>query len=496
MEIITQTQGWGLIAGFAILFMAVTILGSIGHDTKSKVGYLVAERKIGWVRGAFSIAATWIWAPALFVAAQQGYEHGWVGVFWFTLPNAGVLVLFGWFARRARQMFPDGFTLSAAAGTLYSKRVQHVYQVGLIALMVSATAVQLLAGSAVVSALSGIPFMSVSVAMSSISLAYVYWTGLRGSLVADWLQMVTMMVAGFGLAFAVAWLAGADTMLSGLAGVGRDYTSLFSGPGGALFWSFGFSSTVALMSGPFGDQSFWQRAWAVQEGGRNGGVFRSFSLGALVFATVPITMAILGVAAAGANLKPQTMQLVNLTAILNWLPVWTIVPFILFIFSGLVSTMTSQFSAMSTMFGHDFARPDAAPEGRNNAKIAMIGLAVLGILIAGIPGLTITSLWLAYGTVRACTVLPTMIMLTRKKRLSEAGAFWGIIAAWAAALPLAVWGQLFGGGTYVVVAASLSAITISAVITLVSSDVAERRNPTDTRTLAEPMPRVPEAVAV
>lgn len=146
MNLLSPGQGWLVIAAFAVFFIAVAWLLSRRSDLSSKTGFLLAGRKAGWVKTGFSIAATWIWAPALFVAAQQGYEHGWVGVFWFTVPNVACLVVFAWFAQRARRMFPEGFTLSSAAGSMYSTRVQKLYLVALVGLAVCSFAVQLLAG--------------------------------------------------------------------------------------------------------------------------------------------------------------------------------------------------------------------------------------------------------------------------------------------------------------------------------------------------------------
>ena len=61
---------------------------------------------------AFSVAAAWIWAPALFVSAETAYTQGWVGLFWFVIPNVSCLVLFSFFAAKLRDRFPSGFTLS------------------------------------------------------------------------------------------------------------------------------------------------------------------------------------------------------------------------------------------------------------------------------------------------------------------------------------------------------------------------------------------------
>ena len=461
MDILTPGTGWALIVAFGLLFFAATWAatrrrGRAG-ERDSKLGFLMAGRRLGWVQAAFSIAATWIWAPALFVAAQQGYQHGWVGVFWFTVPNIACLVIFAFFAKRARKMFPEGFTLSAAAAARYSSRVQVLYLVALIGLAVASFAVQLLAGAVVVTALTGIPFGLVTLALSVVALSYTAYAGLRGSVVTDWLQMLVIGLVGLGLAAAVAVAAGPDTIAAGLTGADRAYTSLTSGPGAGVFWSFGLSTTIGLLSGPFGDQSFWQRAWAVKAGQ----VQRSFLLGAGIFAVVPLVMASLGFAAAGAGLTVEDPTLTNLTAILAWLPGWTVVLFLLYVFSGLVSTMSSQLSALSTFAGHDFARlEDDEPRVVRRARIAMVLLAVGAVLIANTPGVSVVQLFIFYGTLRACTLVPTILMLSWPGELSERGAFWGIISSLAVALPLSAYGNL-SGTVWAVVAGSVAAITLS-----------------------------------
>lgn len=486
MHVLSPGQGWALLAIFAGFFIGVTLIYAAGLDLSSKRGFLLASRDIGWVKGGFSIAATWIWAPALFVAAQQGYQHGWVGVFWFTVPNVLTLIVFSWFAVRARAMFPEGFTLSAAAGTRYSKRVQGAYLIGLIGLAVSSFAVQLLAGAVVVTALTGISFTLVTLALSAIALSYTAYAGLRGSVVTDWLQMLVIAVVGFGLAAAVAAVAGWTTIAQGANGVDGTYTSLTSGAGAALFWSFGLSTTIGLLAGPFGDQSFWQRAWASKEQD----VRKSFILGAAVFSIVPIVMSLLGFAAAGASLEVISPQLTNLSAVLEWLPLWTVIPFLLYVMSGLVSTMSSQLSAVSTFAGHDFSKvTDDNTKIVARARLGMVLMAVAAIGIAHIPGIQIVQLFIFYGTLRACTMMPTAIMLVWRRRLSERGAFYGIVASLVVAVPMSAYGNL-QGVVPMIVAASLAAIALSGLGvvggTLLEDRAARRRNGRDDETGAFP----------
>lgn len=438
MTTLSSTEGWAILAAFGLLSFALSWFSRHGIK-RTRNEFLLVNRDVGWRRGSFSIAATWIWAPALFVAAQQGYQHGWVGVFWFTVPNVACLLIFGWFAARARRIFPNGFTASDMARQGYSNRVQRMYLLAFTGLAVCSFAVQLLAGGLVVSTLTGIPFLPITLALTAIALSYSLYNGLNSAIVTDYFQMSVLVIVGVGLAGWVILEAGGSTITAGMNGVGGDFTSLTSGPGAALFWSFGLSTTVGLLSGPFGDQSFWQRAWAA----RDGEVQKSFTVGAFVFALVPISMACLGFAAAGAGLQVSDPQLTNLTAILNWLPAWVVLPFLLYVLAGLISTLSSVLAAVSSLAGYDLTGQHATDaRSIRNSRLSMFALALLGLGIANVPGIAIVQLFIFYGTLRASTLIPTVAMLLTRRRLSEAGSFWGIVAALVVGVPMSAYGNL------------------------------------------------------
>lgn len=469
MTVLSQAEGWAILAAFGVLSFALSWFSRHGVQ-RTRNEFLLVNRDVGWRRGSFSIAATWIWAPALFVAAQQGYMHGWVGVFWFTVPNVACLLIFGWFAARARRIFPNGFTASDMARQGYSTRVQRMYLLAFTGLAVCAFAVQLLAGGLVVSVLTGIPFLPITLALTLIALSYSLYNGLNSAIVTDYFQMTVLAVVGVGLAGWVILEAGGSTITAGMNGVGGDYTSLTSGPGAALFWSFGLSTTVGLLSGPFGDQSFWQRTWAAREGE----VQRSFTVGALVFALVPLSMACLGFAAAGAGLTVSNPQLTSLEAVLNWLPVWVVLPFLLYVLAGLISTLSSVLSAVSSLAGHDLTSDRTDARSIRNARLSMFVLALLGLGIANVPGIAIVQLFIFYGTLRASTLIPTVAMLLSRRRLSEAGAFWGIVVALAVGVPMSAYGNL-NEVVPMIWGASLAVIGLSGLGVLVGTLIERRR---------------------
>ena len=178
---------------YTIVMLAVTKLFSA--RTLTTETFHIADRKIGIFQGAMSIAATWIWAPALFTSAEKAYVNGWPGLFWFLAPNVLCLLLFIPFARRIREQMPQGVTLSAYMAQKYhSKAVHGIYLIALAALSVLSTAVQLLAGAKILATITGWPFWILTLALALIAFAYAQYSGIKASVLTDSLQMLFMLL--------------------------------------------------------------------------------------------------------------------------------------------------------------------------------------------------------------------------------------------------------------------------------------------------------------
>src|SRR5437588_11958400 len=108
MNVISQSQGYWLLAIFGVSMIVLTVWKSQGHLWQTQVGFLAAGRKVSWFVGALSIAVSWIWAPALFVSVQQSYQQGIPGIFWFVFPNVLCLIIMAPLAIRIRKQLPNG----------------------------------------------------------------------------------------------------------------------------------------------------------------------------------------------------------------------------------------------------------------------------------------------------------------------------------------------------------------------------------------------------
>lgn len=94
-------RGIFILAVYTVLMLGITII--LTRDNKNMESFHVGGRNIGVFSSAMSIAATWIWAPALFVSAEQAYVNGFIGLFWFLIPNVLCLLLFIPFAKKIKK---------------------------------------------------------------------------------------------------------------------------------------------------------------------------------------------------------------------------------------------------------------------------------------------------------------------------------------------------------------------------------------------------------
>lgn len=471
-------EGWALIAGyFAAMLVLVYYLRK---REKTKEEFLVANRSMPWLLTAFSMAATWVWAPSMFVASEKAYTQGVAGVFWFVVPNVLTLVLFAFFANKMRRLRPDGWTFSDYIREKYSNRCHSLYLVESFGLQIMSFAVQLLAGATIFSKITGISFTATTIVMAICPLFYTFACGIRSSIITDFWKMlwiVIVLLAGLPIMLSN---AGPDTLIKGLGGITGDFDSLISYNGLLVALGFGVPTTIGLLSGTFGDQMFWQRVFCVKADK----VKQTMIVAAVIFAVVPISLALFGFIAAGAGLDINDTQLTNVGAVIAFCPKWFLYLFFVLILAGLISTVDSIICAVSSVAGHDvsvrafnawikkyekrekisWVLEWAAADGVGLARVSMVVVTVLAVLIANIPGLTILYLFLFYGTLRSSVMLPTVFAILGKP-MTEKGLFYGILTSMIVGLPIFAYGN-FAGNVPMIVAGSLFTILASGLIAL------------------------------
>jgi Na+/proline symporter len=450
-----------MLLGYTIFMVLLTVFCT--KEPRTALEFHVADRNMGFLQSAFSIAASWIWAPALFVSAERAYTQGIPGLFWFLVPNVVCLMFFIPFAKRIRELMPEGVTLSGFMGERYGLGAKRIYLFQLSALSVLSTAVNLLAGGAVLHIITGLPFSVLTVLLAGIAFSYSQFSGIKASVLTDAVQMVLILAACF---LFIPWAIarnGIESLIAGLSGPEGKFGSLFSASGLDVFLSFGLPTAIGLIAGPFGDQNFWQRVFALNR--KNIG--KSFLLGAITFGMVPLSMGLLGSIARGSGFIPHNPGVVNLEIVTTLFPAWAAVPFVFMLVSGLLSTVDSNLCAMASLTA------DITDTQNTTApKTAMLINLTTGILIANIPRMSITNLFLFYGTLRASTFAPTVLTLLGARLRNVA---LGVSISLTVGLPVFAWGT-FANLAMLNVAGSLFTLTASGIITLIAGGIYARQN--------------------
>ncbi len=449
---------WIVLLIYTIVMLGTTILMTKKENNIER--FCVGNRNTGWFVSALSIAATWIWAPALFTSTENAYTKGFAGLFWFLVPNVLCLIVFIPFAKKIREEMPNGITLSGYMYEKYhSKAVRNTYLFQLGALSALSTGVQLLAGSKILSMLTGIPFVIMTFIMAVIAFSYSQFSGIKASILTDAIQTVFMLIIGIGFViFSVKNGGGLGTLVKGLGGITKDAGSLLSRRGLEIFLGFGLPTMIGLLSGPFGDQCFWQRAFCVKKEK----IGKAFFVGAVLFGIVPLSMGILGFIGAGMEYIATDTSVINFELINTLFPSGTVIAFLFMVVSGLLSTIDSNLCAISSLTTDIFK-----DKTLRKTKFAMILLLAVGIIVANIPRLTVTHLFLMYGTLRAATLLPTVFTLKGIK-LTPQGVVAGVILALIIGLPIFGYGNIQGSATYKT-AGSLLTVILSGIVALAVS---------------------------
>jgi Na+/proline symporter len=439
-----------------------------------KKSYLLANREIGWKRGGFTIAATWTWAVALLVPSQKAFEEGFAGAFWYFVPSVLTLFIYNFFLSKVDEVFLNNYTLSGLMGKKWGKGVQKEYSIILALLQIMSYAINIIAGATTICALLKIDYLWCTVVLGFIVLAYTIWGGFRSSVNTDVIQTIVLCA---GSIFIIVFLfyqytsAGKPILQAlsrGMKGYENgNYDSLFSAAGGHVFLTYGLTSFFGLITGPFGDQMYWQRAFAIPKKYRK----KAFRFAAILFSIIPIAMILIGFFAASQvgeqNLIIRNPGNVAVEYLSTYLPGFCTVFFVLMVGSAITSTMDSCLCAFSSIIVNDFCKDDK-DNSKTIARFGMIIMVVGSVLIANIPGITTLHLFMVYTVIRMCTFCPTVITCLRKDDgVHYKAVFWGIVFSLIVATPIYAYSYYKGIAVMQFVGTLLS-IGIPAVFILIS----------------------------
>ena len=456
MNLLTISEGWLLLGCFAVAMFGIVVCIKPSSHADS---FFAADRQVGPVRGALSIAAAWVWAPAIFICAQQSYSLGLPGIFWFTAPNILCFFIYAPLASRVRRQLPQGYTLPEYLAERFKDYpAAHIaFVVLFLGYQLGAIVINTLAGGGLLNAISGADENLAIISIAVIALSYTFVSGLRASILTDVVQMSLMLLISMLLVpWAVHAAGGWHAVQAGLGGVTDTHRELMNP---WIAFTLGIPMSLGLIAGPIGDQMFWQRTFAA----RKDSVTKTFIYGGLIFSVIPVSLSFLGFIGASMARSGQIAvsdpQLVGPLVISALLPKYALYAFTIMALAGLCSTMDSACCAISSLCGIDLFRRYISPRASEKeiltaSRTSMVLIVALGTAIALLkPKL----LWvfLIYGALAAAGMFPTAFALLSKKLTGKAACL-AVSLSLVIGLPYSVYANINEDPIATVIAALLS----------------------------------------
>ncbi len=369
--------------------------------------------------------------------------------------------MFAPLAIRLRRFLPDGYTLPEFVLKRYDndKKTHLAFLVLFFGYQLGAIIINTLASGVLLNALTGINFYVAVLAVMAMVLLYALMSGLEASIITDVIQMAMVLLFCFIL---VPWImikaGGISSVIGGLGGITGKFGNIFNP---WIAYSFGIATTLSLISGPIGDQMFFQRVYA----SKKEQIVKTFVAGGLIFGLVPTILCLLGFIAANPHFSSAILvadpQMVGPLVIGYFLPKIALIIFLFMAFAALASTIDSSYCAISSLGTIDIYKKYLNPDANDKQLLSVSRkvMLVMALVGTGIALLQPKLLWvfLIYGALASAGFFPTVFSLYWK-RLNKSGVFWAVTLSLVIGLPLSVYANITENVNLIVLSSVLSVV--------------------------------------
>src|SRR3989344_8015286 len=250
---------------FLVLFWSFSFasINFLFRRKATSLSFLVSERSVGLLLGTVTTAVSWVWAPAFFVSSQKAYEQGIPGLFWFTFPNAGAVIIFAFLADRMRKIFDKGYTLPEFMGRRFGKRMEILYSFSIFIVQSYSIILNLTAALLMLNLVTGMAKGTLIIILGLMMISLSLIKGIRSSLIQDAIKATLIAVVGVIIVpWTIAAGGGFSMIQNGLGGIKGTFTNLFDP---MVAWTFGVPFSISLLSAVVIDQQQWQRAFSIKK---------------------------------------------------------------------------------------------------------------------------------------------------------------------------------------------------------------------------------------
>ncbi|HWJ88643.1 MAG TPA: sodium:proline symporter [Pelagibacterium sp.] len=340
---------------------------------------MTAGNRVGFGVSAASMTATWIWASSLYASATSGYTYGVSGPIHYGLWGALMILFIYPFGKRIRSLAPEAHTLAEILYARHGRSSQLILAgSNILGSLLSLTS-NFIAGGALIAMLSPLSFSTGILIIASGILLYTLWSGLRASILTDFIQVCGMLGAVAIIVPAVYFLAGGQAIFEqGAVNLTAEQQSFFSSD---AFFNQGAPYIAAVLAYAIGNQTIAQRLFAVREDM----IKPTFITATIGYGATVIGVGMLGVLALYIGIEPLDGDVNNLVPQLaaSYLGVGLLCVFFVMIIGSLASTADSDLSALSSIMMADIYGRNVA-KGKANPKLMLLIGRMTMIIATGI----------------------------------------------------------------------------------------------------------------
>jgi Na+/proline symporter len=309
------------------------------------------------------MTATWIWASSLYASATSGYTYGISGPIHYGLWGALMILFIYPFGKRIRSLAPEAHTLAEILYARHGRSSQLILAGSNVVGSVISLTSNFIAGGALIAMLSPLSFSTGILIVAAGVLLYTLWSGLRASILTDFIQICGMLGAVIVIVPAIFFSAGGPSVFEvGAHNLSVEQQNFFSSD---AFFNQGAPYIAAVLAYAIGNQTIAQRLFAVREDM----IKPTFITATVGYGATVIGVGMLGVLALYMGIEPLDGDVNNLVPQLaaSYLGIGMLCVFFLLIIGSLASTADSDLSALSSIamadiYGRNIANGDASPQ--------------------------------------------------------------------------------------------------------------------------------------
>lgn len=416
---------WGNIAIVVLLGTAYAVVSwFVSKKVQSADDFMTGKGKLGVAFGATSLLAFWITGNTIMAAPEAAFSYGILGAIGYGFLGGFAVVLFAPLAKRIHQILPNARTVGDFYSGRFDKKNYYLFLLMSIIYTIGLLMTQGIGGGLILEEIFGIPYDIAVILTFILVMIYATLGGFRSVTAVAFIQVLLIIVVVLIVPPVVYFKTGISPIYEGMLQFAPEKLSLNNHPG----LMFMFAGLVMGVGEVFMDNTFWQRAYAINKK-KTGRIFVISGIG---WAFVPLGVATLAFVALGTNTSvPAINQIAPYIAKIyggNFVGYL----FLVCVWSALSSTIAGCLNSISSLLVNDvYLRRKPKATSAEQLKAARLLTLVVGLvaMVMSLPKLlSMLQMLVFFGVINGAYIFPITFGLFWKK-LNNHAAFWSAVLA-------------------------------------------------------------------